>query len=94
MDPPPPVDAHVNSEPPHKCTTCALHEEEEMQARGCIIRRVGKTIGVAILGTTFHVGDFALLHAEKGPARIMQLIIFYSGDPSLDILGRDTPSLI
>ena len=76
MDPPPPVDAHANSEPPHNCTTCALREEEEMQARGRIIRRAGTTIGVAVHGTTFHLGDFALLRAEKGPARMLQLVGF------------------
>jgi DNA (cytosine-5)-methyltransferase 1 len=91
VDPPPPVDAHVNSEPPHNCTTCALREEEEMQARGRIIRKAGKTIGVAVHGASFHVGDFALLRAEKGPARIVQLVGFYSGDPiwiKVQLLGR------
>jgi len=91
VDPPPPVDADANSEPPHNCTTCALREEEEMQARGRIIRKAGTTIGVAVHGTTFHVGDFALLRAEKGPARIVQLVGFYSGDPiwiKVQLLGR------
>src|SRR5712691_9267337 len=75
VDSPPPVDAHANSEPPHNCTTCALREEE-MQLRGCIIRKAGTTIGVAVHGTTFHLGDFALLRAEKGPARMLQLVGF------------------
>ena len=91
MDPPPPVDAHANPEPPHNCTTCVLREEEEMQARGRIIRKAGVITGVAVRGTTFHVGDFALLRAEQGPARIVQLVGFYSGDPiwvKAQLLGR------
>ena len=91
VDPPPPVDAHANSEPPHNCITCALREEEEMQARGRIIRKAGVIIGVAVRGTTFHVGDFALLRAEQGPARIVQLVGLYSGDPiwvKAQLLGR------
>lgn len=91
MDPPPPVDAHAHPEPPHNCTTCVLHEEEEMQSRGRIIRKAGAIIGVAVRGTTFHVGDFALLRAEQGPARILQLVGFYSGDPiwvKAQLLGR------
>lgn len=91
VDPPPPADAHANSEPPHNCTTCALREEEDMQTRGRIIRKAGAIIGVAMHGMTFHVGDFALLRAEKGPARIVQVVGFYSGDPiwiKAQLLGR------
>ena len=91
VDPPPPVEAHATLEPPHNCTTCALREEEDMQTRGRIIRKAGAIIGVAIHGATFHVGDFALLRAEKGPARIVQVVGFYSGDPiwiKAQLLGR------
>ena len=91
VDPPPPVEAHAASEPPNNCTICARREEEEMQARGRVVRKGAAIIGVAVHGATFHVGDFALLRAEQGPARVVQIIGLYSGDPiwiKVQLLGR------
>ena len=91
VDLPPPSDAHAASEPPHNCAICAQREEEEMQAQGRIIRRTGSVTGVAVHGTTFHVGDFALLRAEEGPARIGQITGLFSGSPvwiRVQLLGR------
>ncbi len=91
VDLPPPVDVHAASEPPHNCATCAQREEEEMQAQGRIIRRTGSITGVAIHGTTYHVGDFALLRAEEGPARIVQITGLFSRSPvwiRVQLLGR------
>jgi hypothetical protein len=59
----PPVDAHAAADPPHNCAICVRREEEEMHARGCIIRKAG----IVVHGATFHVGDFALVRAEQGP---------------------------
>jgi hypothetical protein len=91
VDLPPPVDAHAASEPPNNCTICARHEEEEVQARGRFVRNGAAIIGVAVHGATFHVGDFALLRTEQGPARVVQIIGLYSGDPiwiKVQLLGR------
>lgn len=91
VDLPPPTDAHAASEPPHNCAICARREEEEMQAHGRVIRRTGSVTGVAVHGATFHVGDFALLRAEEGPARIGQITGFFSGSPvwiRVQLLGR------
>jgi hypothetical protein len=90
-DLPPPFDAHAAADPPHNCATCARREEEETQARGRIIRKAGYVAGVTIRGTIFHVGDFALVRAEQGAARVAQLIGVYSGDPvwiRIKLLGR------
>jgi hypothetical protein len=87
----PPVDANVMPGTPHNCAICARREEEAIQVHGRIIRRAGAATGVAIHGATLHVGDFALLRAEQGPARIVQIIGLYSGDPMLirvQLLGR------
>jgi DNA (cytosine-5)-methyltransferase 1 len=91
VDLPPPSDAHAASEPPHNCAICAQREEEEMQAQGRIIRRTGSVTGVAVHGATFHVGDFALLRAEEGPARIGQITGLFSRSPvwiRVQLLGR------
>jgi DNA (cytosine-5)-methyltransferase 1 len=91
VDLPPPSDAHAASEPPNNCAICAQREEEEMQTHGRIIRRTGSVTGVAIHGATFHVGDFALLRAEEGPARIGQITGLFSGSPvwiRVQLLGR------
>jgi DNA (cytosine-5)-methyltransferase 1 len=91
VDLPPPSDAHAASEPPHNCAICVQREEEEMQAQGRIIRRTGSVTGVAVHGATFHVGDFALLRAEEGPARIGQITGLFSGSPvwiKVQLLGR------
>jgi DNA (cytosine-5)-methyltransferase 1 len=91
VDLPPPIDAHAASDPPHNCAICAQREEEDMQAQGRIIRRTGSVIGVAVRGATFHVGDFVLLRAEQGPARIVQIIGLLSGNPveiRVQLLGR------
>lgn len=91
VDLPSPSDAHAASEPPNNCTICAQREEEEMQAHGRIIRRTGSVTGVAVRGATYHVGDFALLRAEEGPARIGQIIGLSSGSPiwiRVQLLGR------
>lgn len=91
MDLPPPIDPHSVSDPPHNCTICAQREEEEMQAQGRIIRRMGAVTGVAINGATFHVGDFVLLRVEQGPARIVQITGLFSGNPvwvKVQLLGR------
>jgi len=88
LDLPPPVDPHAASDPPHNCTVCA---QREIQAEGRIIRRTGSVTGVAIHGTTFHAGDFVLLRAEQGPARIAQIIGLLSGSPvwiRVQLLGR------
>jgi len=91
VDLPPPVDAHATSEPPHNCVVCAQREEEEMRAQGRVIRRTGAVTGVAVHGTTFHVGDFVLVRAEEGPARIVQITGLFSGSPvwiRAQLLGR------
>jgi hypothetical protein len=91
VDLPPPVDADAASDPPHNCVICAQREEEEMQAQGLIIRRMGAVTGVAIHGATFHAGDFVLLRAEEGPARIAQITGLLSGNPvwvRVQLLGR------
>jgi len=91
MDLPSPVDAHATLEPPHNCPICARREEEEIQTRGRFIRKAGAIIGVAIHGATFHAADFAFLRAEQGPARIVQIVDVYSGDPiwvKVQLLGR------
>ena len=91
VDLPPASDAHAASEPPHNCTICAQREEEEMRAQGRVIRRTGAVTGVAVHGATFHVGDFALLRAEEGPARIGQITGLFSGSPiwiRAQLLGR------
>ncbi|KAI9510780.1 S-adenosyl-L-methionine-dependent methyltransferase [Russula earlei] len=90
-DLPPPVDAHAAPDPPQNCSICARCEEEDIRAHGRIVRMAGAVTGVAIRGATFHVGDFALLRAEQGPARIVQIIGLYSGDPvwaKVQLLGR------
>jgi len=86
-----PAYTHLALDPPHNCSVCARREEEEIQAHGRIVRVAGAVSGVSIYGSTFHVGDFALLRAEQGPARIVQLIGLYSGDPvwvKVQLLGR------
>jgi DNA (cytosine-5)-methyltransferase 1 len=91
VDLPIPSDAYAASEPPHNCAICAQREEVEMQAQGRIIRRAGSVTGVAVHGATFHVGDYALLRAEEGPARIGQITGFFSGSPvwiRVQLLGR------
>lgn len=91
MDLPPPVDSHAASDPPHNCTSCAQREEKEIQTEDRIIRRTGSVTGVAIHGATFHAGDFVLLRAEQGPARIAQIIGLLSGSPvwiRVQLLGR------
>ncbi|KAH9984055.1 S-adenosyl-L-methionine-dependent methyltransferase, partial [Russula compacta] len=91
MDLPPPIDAHITPDAPHNCIICARREEEQIKAHGRIIRKAGTVTGVAIHGATFHVGDFAILRAEEGPARIVQIIGLYSGDPvwiRVQLLGR------
>ena len=90
-DLPLPVDAHAAADPPHNCAICARRGEEEMRAHGRIMRKAGAVTGVAVHGSTFHVGDFALVRAEQGPARIAQLVGVYSGDPiwvKVQLLGR------
>jgi hypothetical protein len=52
-----------------------------MQAHGRIIHRTGAVTGFVVHGSTFYVGDFALVRAEQGPARIAQLRGLYSCDP-------------
>ncbi|KAF8262785.1 S-adenosyl-L-methionine-dependent methyltransferase [Lactarius quietus] len=82
---PPPTD------PPHNCAVCARREEEQIEAHGRVVRRAGGVIGVAVHGTTFHIGDFALVRAEAGPSRIAQLVGVFSSDPvwvKLQLLGR------
>jgi DNA (cytosine-5)-methyltransferase 1 len=52
---------------------------------------MGAVTGVAVNGVTFHVGDFVLLRAEQGPARIVQIIGLFSGNPvwvKVQLLGR------
>ena len=91
VDLPPPVDPHAASDPPHNCTSCAQREEKEVQAEDRIIRRTGSVTGVAIHGETYHAGDFVLLRAEQGPARIAQVIGLLSGSPvwiRVQLLGR------
>lgn len=91
VDLPPPVDPHAASDPPHNCTGCAQREEKEILAEGRIIRRIGSVTGVAVHGATFHAGDFVLLRAEQGPARIAQIIGLLSGSPvwiRVQLLGR------
>lgn len=91
VDLPPPVDAHAALEPPNNCTICARREEEGIQARGRFVRNGAAIIGVAVHGATYHVGDFVLLRAEQGPARVVQIIGLYSGDPiwiKVQLLGR------
>ena len=90
-DLPLPVDAHAAADPPHNCAICARRGEEEMRTHGRIMRKAGAVTGVAVHGSTFHVGDFALVRAEQGPARIAQLVGVYSGDPiwvKVQLLGR------
>ena len=91
MDLPSPLDAHAASEPPHNCPICARREEEEIQMRGRFVRKAGAIIGVAVHGATFHPADFAFVRAEQGPARIVQLVDVYAGDPiwiKVQLLGR------
>lgn len=90
-DPPPPNVSYATADPPDNCAICACREEEEMQARGRIVRKAGLVSGVAIHGSTFHMGDFALVRAEQGPSHIAQFIGMYSGDPiwvKMQFLGR------
>jgi DNA (cytosine-5)-methyltransferase 1 len=91
VDLPPPIDAHAVSDPPNNCAICAQREEQEIQAQGRIIRKTGSVTGVAVHGATFHVGDFALLRAEEGPARVGQITGLFSGSPvwiRVQLLGR------
>jgi DNA (cytosine-5)-methyltransferase 1 len=84
--PPPPT-----TDPPHNCAACARREEEQIEAHGRIVRRAGNVVGVAVHGTTFHVGDYALVRTEAGPSRIAQLVGVFSSDPvwvKLQLLGR------
>ena len=79
------------TEPPYNCTVCARHEEEQIEAHGRTVRRDGGVVGVAVHGTTFHIGDYALVRAEAGPSRIAQLVGVFSNDPvwvKLQLLGR------
>jgi hypothetical protein len=91
MNLPFPAYSNLALDPPHNCSVCARREEEEIQSHGRILRAAGAITGVAIYGSTFHVGDFVFLRAEQGPARIVQLIGLYSGDPvwvKVQLLGR------
>lgn len=91
MDLPPPIDAHITPDVPYNCIICARREEGQLTAHGRILRKAGTVTGVAIHGATFHVGDFALLRAEQGPARVVQIVGLYSGDPvwiRVQLLGR------
>lgn len=86
-----PLPAPPPTDPPHNCAVCARREEEQIEAHGRIVRRAGSVVGVAVHGTTFHVGDYALVRAEKGPSRIAQLVGVFSSDPvwvKLQLLGR------
>ncbi|KAI9429370.1 hypothetical protein BJY52DRAFT_1345301 [Lactarius psammicola] len=86
-----PLPSPPHTDPPYNCTVCARHEEEEIEAHGRIVRRAGGVTGVAVHGTTFHVGDYALVRAEEGPSRIAQLVGVFTSDPvwvKLQLLGR------
>src|SRR6266702_331350 len=86
-----PLPAPPHTDPPYNCTVCARREEEEIEAHGRVVRRAGGVVGVAVHGTTFHVGDFALVRAEEGPSRIAQLVGVFTSDPvwvRLQLLGR------
>ena len=86
-----PLPAPPATDPPHNCAVCARREEEQIEAHGRIVRRDGGVVGVAVHGTTFHIGDFALVRAEAGPSRIAQLVGVFSSDPvlvKLQLLGR------
>jgi hypothetical protein len=76
----------------HNCAVCARREEEQIEGHGRIVRRdAGNVVGVAVHGTTFHIGDYALVRAEAGPSRIAQLVGVFSSDPvwvKLQLLGR------
>jgi hypothetical protein len=50
------VDTRVATDPPHNCAICARQGEVEMQVHGRIMRKAGAISGVAIHGSTFHVG--------------------------------------
>ncbi|KAH9013666.1 S-adenosyl-L-methionine-dependent methyltransferase [Lactarius hengduanensis] len=76
---------------PYNCTVCARREEDEIEAHGRVVRRAGGVAGVAVHGTMFHVGDFALVRAEEGPSRVAQLVGVFTSDPvwvKLQLLGR------
>ncbi|KAH8997167.1 S-adenosyl-L-methionine-dependent methyltransferase [Lactarius hatsudake] len=86
-----PLPTPPHADPPYNCTVCARREEEEIEAHGRVVRRAGGVAGVAVHGTTFHVGDFALVRAEEGPSRIAQLVGVFTSDPvwvKLQLLGR------
>ena len=86
-----PLPAPPPTDPPFNCTVCARREEEEIQAHGRVVRRGGGVAGVSVHGTTFHIGDFALVRAEEGPSRIAQLVGVFKNDPvwvKLQLLGR------
>jgi hypothetical protein len=86
-----PLPAPPPTDPPYNCTVCAHREEKEIQAHGRIVRRAGGVAGVSVHGTTFHIGDFALVRAEAGPSRVAQLVGVFTNDPvwvRLQLLGR------
>jgi hypothetical protein len=69
-----PLPAPPPTDPPYNCAVCAHREEEEIEAHGHVVRCAGGIVGVAVHGTMFYVGDFALVHADEGPSCIAQLV--------------------
>ena len=63
-------------------TAPSVHAEEKKRRRhtGGILRKAGAITVIAVHGSTFYVGDFALVCAEQGPACMAQLVGLYSVD--------------
>lgn len=57
--------------PPDNCSVCPLLEEIEMQKEAMQLKdNTGKINGLAFAGVSYHLEDFVLYRAEKGPANI------------------------